>query len=557
MGLAKLYHYFMGPRLYSFYATVQSNAVKVVPYAPNNFERYGDNILTSIYCASKIILYTSPLILPFYLRRDMLSLETGVFVSKFTVVVAMVCFVALITRSIGRMTNPFYPHFCETLISANKNYNQTTKSAMEKYDFQFKSWPVDFDVREVETIRKNIPVVATPATSMFSITDILAKLLTNSFGISLVYPGSMSLMSLVLEAPLLEGRCKLVMEHKATRNKIRTRDNNTIDTMFVNRTQDKNSKNGNTLVLCCEGNAGFYEIGVMTTPLVAGYSVLGWNHPGFGGSSGAPFPTQEKHAVDAVMQFAIHRLGFKPQDIIVVGWSIGGFTSTWLAMNYPEIKGLILDATFDTLEPLAIPRMPAILAPIVRQAVTKHINLDVAGQLEQYKGPVTIVRRLKDEMITTRMLELETNRGNNLVIKLMEDRYPNLVNNATRNLLKGMLSQPLWTLNVDMELMEVNYMSYLEHTNQTQDGSISFPLDLGIDLTDEEKKNMLFYLVKKYMKDMDSSHCTPLTSSLMVSPWDPLKCTIQAIDDTVAVSSSQEGDNSEEESEDNSDNISK
>ena len=53
---------------------------------------------------------------------------------------------------------------------------------MEKYDFQFKSWPVDFDVREVETIRKNIPVVATPATSVFSITDILAKLLTNSFG---------------------------------------------------------------------------------------------------------------------------------------------------------------------------------------------------------------------------------------------------------------------------------------------------------------------------------------------------------------------------------------
>ena len=58
-----------------------------------------------------------------------------------------------------------------------------------------------------------------------------------------------------------------------------------------------------------------------------------------------------------------------------------------------------------------------------------------------------------------------------------------------------MLSQPLWTLNVDMELMEVNYMSYLEHTNQTQDGAITFPLDLGNNLTDEEKKNMLFYLV--------------------------------------------------------------
>lgn len=42
---------------------------------------------------------------------------------------------------------------------------------------------------------------------------------------------------------------------------------------------------GHTLVVCCEGNAGFYEMGATSAPLEAGYSVLGWNHPGFGGSS--------------------------------------------------------------------------------------------------------------------------------------------------------------------------------------------------------------------------------------------------------------------------------
>lgn len=74
------------------------------------------------------------------------------------------------------------------------------------------------------------------------------------------------------------------------------------------------------------------------------------------------------------MQFAIHKLGFLPENILVYGWSIGmyctvksitsflksfftgGFTSSWLAMTYPDIRGLILDATFDHLEPLAIPR---------------------------------------------------------------------------------------------------------------------------------------------------------------------------------------------------------
>ena len=40
-----------------------------------------------------------------------------------------------------------------------------------------------------------------------------------------------------------------------------------------------------TQVVTCEGNAGFYEIGAMATPLDLGYSVIGWNHPGFAGST--------------------------------------------------------------------------------------------------------------------------------------------------------------------------------------------------------------------------------------------------------------------------------
>eukprot|EP00088_Acartia_fossae_P024402 TRINITY_DN2535_c0_g1_i13.p1 TRINITY_DN2535_c0_g1~~TRINITY_DN2535_c0_g1_i13.p1 ORF type:complete len:546 (-),score=106.85 TRINITY_DN2535_c0_g1_i13:386-2023(-) len=520
MGLAKLYQYILGPKLYSFYASANSNAVKVVPYTPNNLEHYGDNILTSISCASKIILYASPIILPFYLRRDWLSLDTGVFATKFVVVVCMVSIASLVTRAIGRMTNPLYPHFADTLISAHSKYNHISKSSMQQYDFQFKSWPVDFDVREVENIRKSTAVLSSHRPSYFSPTDILARMLSHTFGISLVYPGSMSLMSLVLEAPLLEGRCKLVLEHQATRNKIRTRDNNTIDTMYVDRTKDKSSENGRTLVLCCEGNAGFYEIGVMTTPVAAGYSVLGWNHPGFGGSSGAPFPDQERNAVDAVMQFAIHRLGFLPQDIIVMGWSIGGFTSTWLALNYPDIKGLILDATFDHLEPLAVPRMPAIISGIVRQAVNHHINLNVAEQLRGYTGPVTLVRRLRDEMITTRMLELDTNRGNNLLVDLLTHRYPNLVTPQTKSSLETLLSQPLRVMDIDLELQAMLYNSYLEHHSVDK-----FPVEIGVDMTDDERTLMLLYLTKQYMKDMDSAHCTPLTTSLMLPPWNPLQLT--------------------------------
>lgn len=115
---------------------------------------------------------------------------------------------------------------------------------------------------------------------------------------------------------------------------------------------------GKTLVICSEGNAGFYEIGVMSTPLGGGYSVLGWNHPGFGGSTGLPYPQNDINAIDVVIQFAVERLGFSLDSIILFGWSIGGFSSSWAAMQYPDIGGVILDASFDDVMPLAEAKMP-------------------------------------------------------------------------------------------------------------------------------------------------------------------------------------------------------
>lgn len=46
---------------------------------------------------------------------------------------------------------------------------------------------------------------------------------------------------------------------------------------------------------------------------------------------GVPFPQNEANAMDVVVQFAIHRLGFQPQDIVIYAWSIGGFTGTCLS----------------------------------------------------------------------------------------------------------------------------------------------------------------------------------------------------------------------------------
>lgn len=87
---------------------------------------------------------------------------------------------------------------------------------------------------------------------------------------------------LFLETTLLESRITL-LEMNGERFKLLSSDKNEIDAMFIDGRNK--SRNGDILVITCEGNCGFYEIGIVSTPLKKGYSVLGWNHPGFGGST--------------------------------------------------------------------------------------------------------------------------------------------------------------------------------------------------------------------------------------------------------------------------------
>lgn len=156
----------------------------------------------------------------------------------------------------------------------------------------------------------------------------------------MIYPGSIKLIQKFLHPMLVQGRAKLILQNNAIRNKIETRDGNQIDTIFVDNRSSK-GENGKTLVITAEGNAGFYEIGIMSTPVDLMYSVLGFNHPGFAGSSGNPNPQSTAQAIDAVMQFAIQSLGFLPEQIVCFGWSIGGYSTLWLATQYPNVKGVV------------------------------------------------------------------------------------------------------------------------------------------------------------------------------------------------------------------------
>ena len=58
-------------------------------------------------------------------------------------------------------------------------------------------------------------------------------------------------------------------------------------------------------------------------------------------TQGTPWPESEEKAVEAVMMYAIHKLGFEPHNIAVFAWSIGGFSGALMARSFPDIKFVV------------------------------------------------------------------------------------------------------------------------------------------------------------------------------------------------------------------------
>uniref|UniRef100_A0A4W6BYI3 Abhydrolase domain containing 16A, phospholipase n=1 Tax=Lates calcarifer TaxID=8187 RepID=A0A4W6BYI3_LATCA len=481
-------------------------------YQPRSLEKHTDSILSWASALWSLSYYSSPLLLCYLYRKGYICSSKLVPVSQYvgTVLVCLLGVACLRGESLLTLRQ-----LC--------------------YDFDFSHWPSDFSWSEVSSpklskagvsLLKPEPRLRGAADSVLNSVrtlpcHIISFLIAHSFGRRMLYPGSVGLLQKAMRPMLQQGMAKLIEEFDGQRNKLVACDGNEIDTMFVDRRRD-GGRNGQTLVICCEGNAGFYEVGCMNTPLEGGYSVLGWNHPGFGGSTGVPFPQNEANAMDVVIQFAIHELGFQFSDIVVYAWSIGGFTASWAVMSYPEIQSLVLDASFDDLLPLALKVMPDSWRPLVQHTVRQYMNLNNAEQLLKYQGPVLLIRRTRDEIITTTGPEdVMSNRGNDLLLKLLQFRYPKIMTD------EGIRVVRQW-LGASNHLEEASVYSGYEVDDDwcvsvlqsyQADRDVLFPWSVGEDMTLEGRRQLALFLARKYMRNFETTHCTPLPASEFHSPW--------------------------------------
>uniref|UniRef100_A0A0K0CT90 AB hydrolase-1 domain-containing protein n=1 Tax=Angiostrongylus cantonensis TaxID=6313 RepID=A0A0K0CT90_ANGCA len=426
--MGRIYGLLTGPRLYQVFGHSERTT--------NVVEYIGDNTMSlarGLFFFSTSLAF-SPVVLIFLYSRGGFNIHTVLAVLKYTSYLAVLAFGG---RLVGRTMDYEYRQFISIWLKARYSGKYEDNQALKRYDFDLDGVNADFTA----VTNKNLWYHQT--NHIDGITVFLgyaggpvmmcaAWYAIHAFGRHMLYPGSIALLNWLLNGSLLSARNLMVSTKQGHRAWLRSSEGDLVDTMFIRGEDDNPEKRDQILVISCEGNAGYYEIGIANTPSQLGYSVLGWNQPGFGQSSGLPFPKNTLAAADAVMQYAQNVLGFREEDIVLFGWSIGGFPASWLAANYPNVKAVILDATFDDVLPLAQARMPRVLSDVVEYAIRTHFDLNIQAIIARYKGPIRLIRRLQEEMVTTVDTGTEaerraSNRANFLLKSLLHQRHPNLM----------------------------------------------------------------------------------------------------------------------------------
>lgn len=117
------------------------------------------------------------------------------------------------------------------------------------------------------------------------------------------------------------------------------------------------------------------------------------NHPGYGKSIGKPSQDNfYKNALD-VYDRVVNEYQLNPEEVIVIGRSLGSSVATYLAANR-KISGLILITPFDSIENMAAKQYK--FFPV--RYLLKH-PFSTMDYINQVKYPVLMLAAEKDEII--------------------------------------------------------------------------------------------------------------------------------------------------------------
>lgn len=124
-----------------------------------------------------------------------------------------------------------------------------------------------------------------------------------------------------------------------------------------------------------------------------GAAVFAWDYRGYGRSEGLPDESNTIADARAAQLVLARRVGVRPEDVVVVGRSLGGGVAVGLASQYP-VRGLVLDRTFSALDETAKFHFPWL--PIRWIMRNRYPSIE---RIRQYHGPLLQTHGTADEVI--------------------------------------------------------------------------------------------------------------------------------------------------------------
>jgi pimeloyl-ACP methyl ester carboxylesterase len=154
--------------------------------------------------------------------------------------------------------------------------------------------------------------------------------------------------------------------------------------------------NPQAVVLYCHGNVGTVD----KWALLAGrlsrmhrLSILVFDYPGYGRSSGIPGEHSIFQDAEAARQWLANENGIRPCDVVLMGRSLGGAVAVELAAN-GGARGLILESTFPSLPEVARSHAAWLLP---EWNMTQRMNS--VEKIRSYSGPLFQSHGAADRLI--------------------------------------------------------------------------------------------------------------------------------------------------------------
>ena len=153
------------------------------------------------------------------------------------------------------------------------------------------------------------------------------------------------------------------------------------------------------VILFCHSNAGniSYYLDSMRLYHDLVFSALVFDYRGFGQSGGKPTESGTYLDAEAAWKFIAENKKIPPEDIVIIGRSLGGAIGAWLAERHNP-RALILESAFTSFKEMAAEFFPYLPA----KALARY-DYDTIEYIRGVKCPLLVVHSRDDEVAPFRM----------------------------------------------------------------------------------------------------------------------------------------------------------